>query len=160
MAVIVAHRAPDAIGAALGREGLDGRRDPRAKLAQHRLEHMIGADDEPRGLDLARRVAVADVPGEARQIARDAEHRLEPAAHLDEAPVIEAKRLAAGQVHHLGQVDKEGKPSRRDQPLATQETPLVVKCDVIGRALPLALRHHGLRMGKFCHLEPSLLDVS
>ena len=74
--VIMSHRAAVAIGAAFGREGFKAAGQGRAQLPQHRLKHMVLTDQQAVRLDLAGGVAVADVPGQTRQIARHFQHRL------------------------------------------------------------------------------------
>ena len=66
--VAVAHGAARAVSAAFGFEGLGYIGDLGAQLGQHRFQHMVAADEQAGGFDLARGVAVADVPSKAVQV--------------------------------------------------------------------------------------------
>jgi hypothetical protein len=131
-AVVVAHRAAVAVGAALGREGLVRGAQVGAELAQHRLQHMVGADHQMVGRDLAGRVAVADMPGEARQVARDHQHGFGRGGDGDDAAVLEQEGVAVIEADRLGQVDEEAVARGQAQPLAAQEAGLVVQRDGVG----------------------------
>lgn len=72
-----------AIGAALGPERQVFPPDRGAKAQKHPLQHMILADDEAVGQDLAGCVPVADMPGKAGEVAGDHQHGLGRGDDLD-----------------------------------------------------------------------------
>ena len=92
--MIMPHRAAHAICPDLGRKGFRGGPHPCPKLAQHRLQQVIGADDKPCGPHLTGRMAVADVPGITREVwAGDLQHRLLGGDQLNGAAIF-LRRLA------------------------------------------------------------------
>ena len=111
--VIVPHRAPMPIGAALGREGFDRLGHRRAQLAQHRLQHMVAPDQQAVRLDLAGRVAVADMPGEAREVARDDENRLFGRRDLDQPAIVKNETIARVHADRFRQIEQERRPAIR-----------------------------------------------
>src|SRR5262245_56887368 len=87
-----------AIGAGLGLErSLDGG-DARAELARKLLEHVVRGDTQEAGADLQRHVAVAEVVGDARELARfDVQQFLRRGDDLDLASVGRGDPVAAAQ---------------------------------------------------------------
>lgn len=135
------------IGAALGVEGRLDRADLAAEARYHLLDHVVAADAQARTHDLHRQVAVAEVPGELKQVIRtlgaDLAERFGRADHLDEAPVLQLHRVAGAQGYGLFEVEQEFKAThgaKRDPPPVTI---VEFQHDAVGRlALPVALRDH------------------
>ena len=109
MAVIVAVML--IVGAVLGIEWRVERRKPRAEPAQHLLDHVIAADAQPLADDLHVDVAIADVPGEPRQVVgisrRNLDQRLRPADNPHDGAVVEHQPVAIAQSRCLRQVEKK-----------------------------------------------------
>ena len=107
MPVVVAEGPPVPVGPAFGGEGGGDLGERRAELAEHGGEHMVVADEEAVAFDPAGRVAVADVPGEAREVALDLDQRLGRGADGDLGPVVEAEGVAFRKRDGFGEVDEE-----------------------------------------------------
>jgi len=135
------------VGAALGVEGCLDRADLAAEARYHLLDHVVAADAQARTHDLHRQVAVAEVPGELKQVIRtlgaDLAERFGRADHLDEAPIFQLHRVAGAQGHGLLEVEQEFKAThcvKRDPPPVTI---VEFQHDAVRRlALPVALRDH------------------
>src|ERR1700741_2715260 len=85
------------IGAAFGIERRFNGCEPRAQALQHGLEPAVRPHAQAVGEDLHRDVPVAKVPGKARQmrqvLAANLDQRLRLDHHLDNAAVVEFKRV-------------------------------------------------------------------
>ena len=135
------------VGAALGVEGCLDRADLAAEARYHLLDHVVAADAQARAHDLHRQVAVAEVPGELKQVIRtlgaDLAERFGRADHLDEAPIFQLHRIAGAQGHGLLEVEQEFKATygvKHDPPPVTI---VEFQHDAVRRlALPVALRDH------------------
>jgi hypothetical protein len=136
LAVAVAERPAVPVGAALGSEGGGEFRDLGAEALQHVAQDVVGADQQAAGLDLARGVPVADMPGEPRQVAGDSIERLLGRLHRDPAAVVELERVAVADGRRLRQVGQEGDPVACDQPPAPQHPLFVVEPDPAMRLDP------------------------
>ena len=68
---------------------------------QHVLDHVVVADAQAPWQDLGRQVAVAEMPGEAREVLAvggcDLEHVLVRRMHRQPAAVLEAEPVALGE---------------------------------------------------------------
>jgi hypothetical protein len=102
------------IGAALRLEGRAHVEHRGAEPAQHVLDDMVAADEDEILAELRRQVAVAEVPGEAHQVAwvfcQDARERLEGRLDRDAAAVLQFEEVAIAERARLGQVEKEFEP--------------------------------------------------
>lgn len=121
------------------RVGLERRLDMAdlgAKSAHHIFQHMIAAHTQPVVENLRLHVAIADVIGDARQLARIA------AAHFgqlfrgghdfDQAPVFQNQRVAAAQHHGFGQIKQKLRTARGRHRHTAAMAPLVVENDCVG----------------------------
>ena len=139
--MIMPHRAPMAIGATLGRECAAQGRDRGPQLAQHRGQNMIIADQQMIIADLAGRMAIADMPSQAHEIARHPQKRLIGGGNRDQAAVECLKRIACRKRGGFGQIDQNRGTRGHDQTLAAQEPPFVIEHQLIrSRSLPLSRR--------------------
>lgn len=102
------------IGALLGREWRVLRDDAGAEPTEHGDDHMVLADPQPPVQDLHRQVAIAEMPGEARERSRavglDVAHLLVRGRDLDHAAVVEDKPVSGHQDPRLGKIEQEGDP--------------------------------------------------
>ena len=108
-AMLVAARR--GIGAAFGierRSDLDNRS---AELAGHVRDHMIAADAQRAGQKLRRQMAIAEMPGDAREMQRvgaaDFEERLRRGNDLDKTAVVEHQRVAVAQFRRCRQIEQK-----------------------------------------------------
>ena len=102
----VAHGAAGAVSAAFGFEGLCDISHVRAQMGQHSFQHMIAADQQACGLDLAGGVAVADVPSNALQVLAGDLHQCFLCRHnFYGAAVLQHKAPVVIKVGDGGQVD-------------------------------------------------------
>lgn len=110
-AMIVAVRmlAVSGIGAAHRIELRDDLLDPRAEPFEHRLDDMVAQDQDAGRLDRGGQVAIADMPGQMRQMHRilpkNLVERLIGGGDLDTATIAENQRVAGVEHHGLRQVD-------------------------------------------------------
>ena len=125
MSMIVPHRAPQAIGAALGPERPGHAVQDRAKPGQHGFQHMILPDHQPVGINLAGRVPVSDMPGETRKVAPNLHQRFVGRGDLDQPPVGQFEPITHIKARHLGKVHKELCP------VVSHQTPSAQKARVI-----------------------------
>ena len=99
------------VGAVLGIERRFDRRKARAEPAQHVLDHVVAADAQAVADDLNVDVAIADVPGEPRQLAAvgrgDLDERLRPAGDAHDRAVVEHKAVAVAQRCGLRQIEQK-----------------------------------------------------
>ena len=114
------------VGAALGRKRFGDRRDGRAESFQHVAHHVISLDQEPVGLDLARHVAVADVPGEPDQIAFHLEKLLLGGHDPDGSAIFQHECFVPVHRSRPGQIHKKSQPACGGQHLAAQKPRLMV----------------------------------
>src|SRR5262249_43081855 len=74
------------------------RGEPRAQAAQHLFQHAVAPDAQPVAYHLHLSVAIADVPGEARELVRacgrDLEQRLRLAGYAHDGAVLEHEAVA------------------------------------------------------------------
>ena len=86
------------VGAALGLEGRLNGCHARAQPAQHVLDHAVAADAQAVADDLQLGVAIAEMPGEARQCGDvgggNLGKRLGPSDHRDNRAVAEHEAVA------------------------------------------------------------------
>ena len=117
-----------AVGPAFGHEGCGELSHRCAKLFQHCLQHYILADQNMVIGNLAGRMAVADMPGDARQIFMPhREQRFSRRLNDNDAPIIKAKPLAMIDRPCLGKLNQKRLAAIANQPLAPQESCLVIK---------------------------------
>jgi len=124
------------IGARVGLERRLDMADLGAKPAHHVLQHMIAPHAQPVVENLRLDVAIADVIGDARQLARIA------AAHFrqlfrrghdfDQATVFQNQRVAAAQRHGLRQIEQKFSAARARHRHAAAMAPLVVENNGVG----------------------------
>ncbi len=138
------------IGAGVGLERRFDMADLGAKSAHHILKHMVAADPQPVVHYLRLHVAIADVIGHARQLARiAAPHfcQLFRSGHdLDQAPVFQDQRVAAAQHHGLWEIEQEFCPARARHRHTATMTALIIQNDGVGRGrLPGAFAANEIR---------------
>lgn len=94
------------VSAALRIERRLDRHQSRAQRFQRCFERAVGPHAQPVGENLHRHVAVAEMPGKARQMREIAAANLDEGLgldhHIDEAAVIELQRVAVAQQQRLG----------------------------------------------------------
>ena len=127
VAVIMAHGAAMPISTPLWREGARDPPQPRAKLNEHRLNHMIMPDQEPPGFDLTRRVTVADMPGQTRQIARDLNQRLISGHNLKTSAVFQLEPPPSVEIGDLRQINQKAASLGGYQPFAAYHTGVIIE---------------------------------
>ena len=100
------------VGAVFGIERCLDWRKPGAKPAQHVLDHVVAAHAQPIADDLHVDVAIADVPGEPRQLVSTAAAISTSgsgrAGDADDRAVFEHEAVAVAQSRRLRQVEEEG----------------------------------------------------
>lgn len=100
------------IGAALGLERGFHDGHGGAEAARHLLQHAVAGDADAVGQEFRRHMAVAEVPGEAREMvgvtSDDLRHRLLGRDHRNDAAVIELEAVAMLQMRRFSEVQKEG----------------------------------------------------
>ena len=111
MIVIVTVAAVLIVGAMLRIERCFERREPRAEPAQHVLDHVVAPDTQPVADDLDVDVAIADMPGEPRQLVRirrrNLDQRLRPADDPHDAAIIKHEAIAVMQGRGLRQIEQK-----------------------------------------------------
>ena len=105
----------------------------RAQLRQHRLDHMVAADQQARRLDLAGGVAVADVPGKAGQVAQHLDQRFLGGDDLHAGAVGQLEPPPVVKAGDRGQVDHEGVPAFGLQPFAADQAFVIVQHHAVMR---------------------------
>ena len=99
------------VGAAFRIEGRFDMGDFRAEAARHVLDHRVAANPDAVGQNLHGQMAVAKVPGEAREIARFADadfgQRLGRGDDLDETTVFQHQGVPAAQHHSFGKIEQK-----------------------------------------------------
>jgi hypothetical protein len=113
--------ASESVGAALGAERLGDLGQARAEAGQHVGEHVVAADEQAARLDLAGGVPVADVPGEAGEVAGDRHERLGCGGDADAGAVGAFEHVALVERGRRLEVDHYRRALGGDQPLAAQE---------------------------------------
>ena len=94
---------------------------------------MVALDQQARGLYLAGGVAVADVPGQARQVAGDFQQRLFGGGDPDQPPVVQFERIAVSQADRLVQIGEEIHACGRPQPFPAQQPRAIIQHDTVAR---------------------------
>lgn len=143
--MVVPHGAPVTVSAPFGLEGGFGQFHVCAKTHQHLLQHMVAPDHQMVGHDLAGRVPVANMPGQARQIACNAQNRLDSGNHNDQPPIRELKRIPRIQAGRFGQIDQKAGAIFGLQTLAPQEPRIIAQNDAAIGLQPGATAQDGAR---------------
>ena len=112
-------------------------------------------------LDRGGQMAVAEMPGEPRQMVRIAranyEQRLGPGAHLDDAPVLQHEAIALAQDRRFGKIEEEHQPALALHGEAAAMAIVVGEHDAIGgRAGPVPARRSELARIKAFRPEEEL----
>ena len=101
------------VSAMLRIEGRFQWRQPRAKAAQHVLDHVVAPDPQPVADDLYVDVPVTDMPGEPRQFMhirrRDLDERLRPADNPDDGAIVKDQAIAIVQRRGLRQIEQKAR---------------------------------------------------
>lgn len=105
--VVMPHRAAMPVGAAVGEERFRHIKHLRAKPFEHRAQDLVALKQKARRFDLARGMAVADVPGKPRQIARHGHQRFLRRNNANLTPVRQDAYIAMPQADRLRQVEQE-----------------------------------------------------
>jgi len=99
------------VGAALGVERTLNGAHVRAETAGHVGDHVILADVDDARTDLGGEVAVAEMPGDARErplvAAGDLQQPLRRRLDGNDAPVLQLEAVAGGENGRLGQIEEE-----------------------------------------------------
>jgi hypothetical protein len=153
----VSMRPAMAIGPAFGLERFGDMPDGGPQFCKHVFQHMVPLDQEPVCLDLAGRVAVADMPRDAGERIThisgcNLNQRFIRGHDPDQHAVFQFKRISMMDRCGLWQIDKEGQPVRRGQHLATQIAILIGEVDVMLRVEPSPGPYGKGRLG--LHLSP------
>jgi len=110
------------VSSLLGVERRLDRRELRTEPTQHVLEHMVAADAQPVAHHLHVGMAVADMPGEARQLMRARRRRLNERLGLAGDPhdgaIVEHEAIAILQRGRMRQIEQESRA-----PLTCQRDP-------------------------------------
>ncbi len=113
--VAVAMRRRADIGAAFRIERRFDRDDCAAEAARHLLDHGIAADAQALSHQFGRQVAIAEVPGDARQRGgvggADFGERFGRGDDFDDAAVLQLQPVAGAQHHRFGQIEQEAEPA-------------------------------------------------
>ncbi len=148
-----------AVGAALGIERTLHRSHLSAEPPHHVGNDVIVADVDRSCSDLGSEVAVAQVPGKARELhggsAGDFQQPLGRRRHGDDAAIVQPQAVARAQHRCLGEIEQECQAARSGKRDAPPRAPVVVELDDIGRrARPGASRENFARTrygGAACH---------
>lgn len=99
------------IGTALRLEGRFDHLDGGAKTTRHLLQHVVAGDADAIREKLRRHMAVAEMPGESRQMMRvlrhDLRHRLLGRHHPHDAPIFEREAVTILQPRRLDEVEQK-----------------------------------------------------
>ena len=124
------------IGARVGLERRLDMADLGAKPAHHVLQHMIAPHAQPVVENLRLHVAIANVIGDARQLARIAAAHFRQlfrrGHYFDQATIFEDQRVAAAQRHGLRQIEQKFSAARARHRHAAAMAPLVVENNGVG----------------------------
>jgi hypothetical protein len=126
-----------AIGAAFGIErrlDLDYfRSKPHGKIG----DNMIAADPQRTGHDLGRQMAIAQMPGHARELPRigadDFQEQLRRGDNLDQTAVFKEQRIAAPQLGRRRQIEQKGHAGIAGHGNAPAVPVVVIENDAVGR---------------------------
>ena len=136
--VVVTMHAAMAIGAPFRAERRTHLSHRRALMVEHVGDHVVAPDQQAVGLDLARQVPVAEVPGEAREVVGVATPDLEQvflgSPDLDLPPVLQRQTVAIGQHGRMRQIDQHGKAAVGGQHGAPQVAGGVVEGQRVSRS--------------------------
>ena len=125
------------IGAAFGIERRLDLDHARAQAIHHRLDDVIAPDPQAFCHDLRRQVTIAEMPGNANQMARvltpDFDQRLRRRDHFDQPVVVEHQGIAAAQRDGVFQVEQELKPARTRHRHPPPVTVVEIEHDGVGR---------------------------
>lgn len=124
-------------------------RDRGPQTAQHVLKNVISLDQKAVCLDLARRMSVADMPGQAGQICpAHIGQRFGRSAHLDVLAVFQNKRDSVRQFRRLGQIQQDFQPTGSVKTPTSTIAILIRQVDVVdrgdGNVCQAVGAHHGL----------------
>jgi len=132
------------VGAVFGIERRLDRRKAGAEAAQHVLDHVVAAHAQPVTGDLHVDVAIADVPGETRQLVSigggNLDERLRPPGNAHDRAVLEHEAVAVAQRSGMRQVEQESRTALAGQHDTAAMALLRIEDDAIDRAgvVPLA----------------------
>lgn len=114
-------------------------------MAKHMGNHRIVADHKAVFFDLTGRVAVANMPADARKVlSGDNQHGLRRCGDLHQASISEFNRVAMLQRDGLGEIHQYFFSAFACQQLASKETPLIVQRDPVAGVTPAARGFNGL----------------
>ena len=126
------------VSATLRIEGRFQWRQPRAKAAQHVLDHVVTPDAQPVADDLHIDVPVTDMPGKPRQLVRirrcDLDERLRPADNPDDTAIVEDEAIAIIQGRGLRQIEQKTRAALAAQNGAAAMALMGIERDGIDRA--------------------------
>lgn len=109
--MVVAGHAAEAIGAALGLEGRGNEADLRTELLDQFDEHIVVSDAECIRQQLRRRMAIAEMPGDARDDMRigraELNQTLRLAAHHDDIAGFELEAIAIDERRRFSEIDEK-----------------------------------------------------
>ncbi len=138
------------IGAAFGVEWRLDLDDTRAETLHHFLDDMIAANTQALGHDLCRQMAIAEMPGEAHEMAgigaADLDQRFRGCDHFDTAAIFQHQGIAAAQGDGVFEIEQELQSARpRHHHTAAMAIIEVENDGVDGRFNPVVLAENGSR---------------
>ena len=116
------------ICAAFGRKGLLNLPHGGAEMEEHGADDVIALYKQPMRFDLTGGMAVADMPGDAGQVAvRDLQQGFRRGLHQNLAAVFQQQDAAMIERARLRQIDQKGLAGVSGQHLAAQEAAIVIE---------------------------------
>lgn len=112
--------------------------NPRTELLEHVFHHVIALDQNAILFDLARRVAVADMPDQPHQIAGDFVQVFIGGDTFDETPVDQIKRVAVVYRRRVFQINQQRFTLRGRDDFAAQEPFIIGQHAEANTAVPVA----------------------
>jgi hypothetical protein len=135
------------VGARFGREGLGDMSHARSKADQHLLDDGVLTDQDPPAADLRWQVAIADMPGQTRQLLSidrgDGQQGFGGGGDQNDAAILKAQAIAAAQHGGPRQVEQEFGALLGNESQSAPVAFIVTECDAIERRrLPAASLQH------------------
>ena len=108
-----------------------------AQSARHILDDMIAPDAQTFLEQFGRQVAIAEVPGDARQRggvgAADLRQFFGRCDNFDNASIVQRQAIAGSQHHRLWQVEQKGEAAHAGHRNAAPITVVIIENDCVGR---------------------------
>src|SRR5438105_6543925 len=141
----------EGIGAGFGIEGLDNLANDGALIFEHMCDHVIAPDQDALRIDLDREMAIAEMPGKLREMARIAPRYLYQlfrfGTHFDDAAIFEHEPIAIAKMCGFREIEDESEPPISGHGDPPPVAAVIVEADGIDRrGMPCASRFHSRRM--------------